>query len=175
MSKPSLTPPSRPISGLLASLSILAVAGCYGFAGGGFPPEIETVAVLPFENLTSDPTLAQEVAISVREAVQNRLGLRQAGESDADALVRGTITRYVPDVPIAYTGNDANNQVNVTRRMVQMTVSVEILNQRTGKTLWEQSGMRLEGAYEQGQESEGRQKALDQLITNIVDGARSQW
>lgn len=175
MSKARLTLRSLPISGLLASLSVLAAAGCYGFAGGGFPPEIKTIAVLPFENLTAEPTLAQEVAISVREAVENRLGLRQAGESDADALVRGTITRYDPDVPVAYTGSDATSQVNVTRRLVQMTVTVEIVNQRSGKTLWQQSGMRLEGAYEPGQESEGRRKALDQLITNIVDGAQSQW
>ena len=36
---------------------LVLVAGCaYGFAGGGLPKEIRTVAVLPFDNLTSDPT-----------------------------------------------------------------------------------------------------------------------
>lgn len=166
----------RLISGCLASLSALALGGClYGFAGGGLPPSIKTVAVLPFDNQTAEPTLTQEVSVIVREAVQGRLGLRQASERQADALVRGTITRYEPDLPVAYTGEDGNDQVTVTRRLVQITVSVEILDQRAGKPLWERSGLLLEGDYEPGQEQQGRNKALDKLVTNIVEGAQSQW
>jgi hypothetical protein len=33
----------------------------------------------------------------------------------------------------------------------------------------------VEGDYETGQEAAGRKRALDKLITNIVDGAQSQW
>src|SRR5690606_27866828 len=104
--------PSRLRSGLVrSSLSALLLAGCfYGFKGGGFPPEIKTVAILPFDNLTPEPTLTQEVADSVRAAVQGRLGLRQAGEATADAVVRGSISRYEPDVPVAFTGGN-NSQV----------------------------------------------------------------
>ena len=84
--------------GFLPSLSALALTGClYGFAGGGLPSDIKTVAVLPFDNLTPEPTLTQEISDKVREAVQGRLGLRQAGEASADAIVRGSITRYSLD------------------------------------------------------------------------------
>lgn len=166
----------RLISGFLASLSALALGGClYGFAGGGLPPSIKTVAVLPFDNQTAEPTLTQEVSVRVREAVEGRLGLRQASESQADAVVRGTITRYEPDVPVAYTGRDDGNTVNVTRRLVQITVSVEILDQRQGKPLWQRNGLLLEGDYEPGQELRGRERALEKLVTNIVEGAQSQW
>jgi hypothetical protein len=162
--------------GLLASLSALFLGGClYGFAGGGLPPSIKTVAVLPFDNQTPEPTLTQEVSVAVREAVQSRLGLREASENQADAVVRGTISRYEPDLPVAYQGNTENNQVTVSRRLVQITVSVEILDQRRGKPLWSRSGLLLEGDYSPGQEQEGRQKALDKLVTNIVEGAQSQW
>jgi hypothetical protein len=153
----------------------LAFGGCYGFAGGGLPPTIKTVAVLPFDNQTAEPTLTQEVSVTVREAVEGRLGLRQASERQADAVVRGTITRYEPDLPVAYTGNEGESEVTVTRRLVQITVSVEILDQHAGKPLWERSGLLLEGDYEPGRESEGRSKALDKLVTNIVEGAQSQW
>jgi hypothetical protein len=163
-------------SGFLASLSTLVLGGClYGFAGGGLPPSIRTVAVLPFDNLTAEPTLTQEVSVRVREAVEGRLGLRQASESQADAVVRGQITRYDPDVPVAYTGEDDGNTVNVTRRLVQITVSVEILDQRAGKPLWQRSGLLLEGDYDPGQELTGRERALEKLVTNIVEGAQSQW
>jgi hypothetical protein len=165
----------RLISGFLASLSTLALSGClYGFAGGGLPPSIKTVAVLPFDNQTPEPTLTQEISRAVREAVEQRLGLRQASETKADAVVRGAITSYNPDVPVAYTGG-ADRTVDVTRRQVQITVSVEILDQKQGKPLWQRSGLVVKGDYQSGQEAEGRRKALDDLVVNIVDGAQSQW
>jgi len=166
----------RRLSGslLLLSLSLLALCGCYSFAGGGLPPGIRTVAVLPFDNLTPEPTLTQEVQTAVRDAVEGRLGLRQSGEQSADAIVKGSIQRYEPDLPVAYQGVQ-NNQVDVTRRLVQITVNVEISNQRTGKILWQRSGLTLQGDYATGQEASGRQKAYNQLVTNIVEGAQSQW
>jgi hypothetical protein len=145
----------------------------YGFAGGGLPSDVRTVAVLPFDNTTPEPTLTSEVLTAVREAVENRLGLRQAGETQADAIVRGSIVRYDPDMPVAFTGRD--EQVSVTRRKVQLTVNVEILNQGTGQVLWQRSGLTVEGDYEPGNEGEGRERALQQLVTNIVEGAQSQW
>jgi hypothetical protein len=166
----------RLTSGLLASISTFALAGClYGFAGGGLPSNIKTVALLPFDNQTSEPTLTQEVAVRVRDAVQSRLGLRAASEAQADAVVRGTISRYEPDIPVQYSGNEGQSQVSVTRRLVHITVTVSIQDQRAGKPLWERSGLLLEGDYEQGQEAQGRQKALDKLVTYIVEGAQSQW
>jgi hypothetical protein len=161
---------------LLSSISGLALTGClYGFAGGGLPPGIRTVAVLPFENLTPEPTLSQEVQDVVRRAVESRLGLRQSGEATADAVVRGVITRYEPDLPIAYTGTAAGNQVDVNRRLVQLTVSVEIVSQKDGKTLWQGQGLSLQGDYGPGQEQQGRTRAYQQLETRIVEGAQSQW
>ena len=130
--------------------------------------------MLPFENLTPEPTLTQDISSAVRDAVQNRLGLRQAGEAQADALVRGTITRYEPDLPVAYTGT-TGSAVTVTRRLVQITVTVEIVNQRTNRTLWQRTGLTVEGDYEPGREADGRRKALDRLVVNIVEGAQSQW
>jgi hypothetical protein len=146
----------------------------YGFAGGGLPPSIKTVAVLPFDNQTPEPTLTQELSQAVREAVERRLGLRQSAEAQADAVVRGSITRYEPDLPVAYTGGDSS-RVTVTRREVQITVSVEILDQKRGKTLWQRNGLVVKGDYDSGQEAVGRSKALDDLVVNIVDGAQSQW
>ncbi len=160
---------------LVSSISALALGACfYGFAGGGLPPGIKTVAILPFDNLTPEPTLTQEVQTAVRTAVEGRLGLREAGEASADAVVRGTITRYEPDLPVAYQGTQTN-QVNVTKRLVQITVTVEITNRHTGKPLWQRSGLSLQGDYDPGQEPAGRQKAYDLLVTNIVEGAQSQW
>lgn len=166
----------RPIPGLLPSLSAaLGLAGClYGFGGGtGFPPHIKTVAVIPFDNLTAEPSLTTEINRAVREAVQGRLGLRPAGEAQADAIVKGTIQRYEPDIPVAF-GGDQSQKVQVSRRKVQIVVQVQILDQRNNKVLWERNGLAVEGDYTSS-EIEGRRKAIDRLITDIVDGAQSQW
>ena len=151
--------------------------GCYGFAGGGLPPGIKTVAIIPFDNLTSEPALQNQVYEAVREAVTNRLGLLEASESQADAVVRGTITRYEPDLPVAFQGSTDPNQrqVTVTRRLVQLTVNVEIINQHTEKPLWQRQGLTTEGDYDPGNEIAGRARALDRLTVNIVEGAQSQW
>jgi Lipopolysaccharide-assembly len=167
-------------SGLVPLLLIASLAqqGCfwkYGFTGGGLPPAIKTVAVLPFENLTPEPVLTQEITRAVREAVESRLGLRPSGEDQADAVVTGSITRYDPDLPLTFSGQAATREVDVTRRMVQITVSVKIVNQREGKTLWERPALQVQGDYAPNQEADGRKKALDKLVNEIVEGAQSQW
>lgn len=161
---------------LLLCASTLPLGSClYKFSGGGLPPGIHTVAVLPFDNLTPEPALTTEITRAVREAVENRLGLRQSGEDQADALVTGIVRRYDPDLPIAFTGQTTDNRVEVTKRMVQITLDVKIMDQKANKILWEKSGMTVQGEYNPNQEAAGRQEALKKLIIDIVDGAQSQW
>ncbi len=111
---------------------------------------------------------------AVRNALERRLGLRQAGENSADAIVRGTISRYEADVPVAVTAT-GGAQVDVARRLVQIIISIEIENTQTGTMLWQRQGLQLEGDYEGDREADGRRKALERLTTDIVDGAQSQW
>ncbi len=168
----------RPTSllALLLSAAALGGSGClYKFSGGGLPAGIKTVAVLPFENQTPEPALTQEVTKAVREAVESRLGLRAAGEDQADAVVRGSIQRYDPDQPVSFTGQTPDKTVEVTRRMVRITLNVSIVNQKENKVLWEKNSLVVEGEYDPNKEPEGRKKALEKLINDIVDGAQSQW
>lgn len=160
---------------MAAALGLTLTQGClYGFAGGGFPPHIRTVAILPFDNLTTEPSLTQEVSEAVRIAMENRLGIRQASEEQADAVVRGSISSYQADVPLSFQQTRTGN-VAVTRRLVQITVSVEIYDQVEDRMLWERSGIRVDGEYNPPNEQRGRELALEQLVSDIVDGAQSQW
>jgi hypothetical protein len=153
----------------------LVAAGClYGFAGGGLPSHIRTVAILPFDNQTPEPALTQEVNDAVLEAMERRLGLRLAAEDAADAIVRGSITRYEPDLLLAQQAGP-EGRVTVTRRRVRVTVSVEIYDQREGRTLWQRAGLSVDGEYQPPNEREGRQVAFEKLVADIVDGAQSQW
>jgi len=132
------------------------------------------VAILPFDNQTPQPALTQEVGAALREAVESRLGLRPSAEGTADAVVRGAITRYEAEIPLSFQTGQAQN-VQVTRRRVQLTLNVEIYDQRQGRMLWQRSGLTVDGEYQPPQETEGRKLALSKLVTDIVDGAQSQW
>ena len=158
-------------------MAVLAAGCVYGFSGGGFPSHIRTVAVLPFDNRTGEPQLTQEVSEAIRNAAQGRLGLRAASEQDADAVVRGEIVRYEPDIPLSFqTGSNVGaTRVDVTRRQVQIVVNVEIVDQRQGRTLWRGSGLSVNGEYSPPQEAEGRRVAIERLVTSFVEGAQSQW
>jgi hypothetical protein len=137
-------------------------------------PNIKTVAILPFDNETPEPALTTDVATAVHQAIEDRLGLRPAGEQSADAVVRGRISRYDADLPL--TIQSATGQApNVTRRQVQITVDIAIVDQRDGKTLWQHQSLTVTGDYQPPAETDGRKVALDKLVTEIVTGAQSQW
>jgi len=160
-------------SGLLLGAILLAAPGCYGFAGGGLPSHIKTVAILPFDNQTAEPALVQEVSDALTEAMERRLGLRLSSEASADAVVRGTIVRYDPDLLLSQQPGQGN--VQVTRRRVRLVLNVEIYDQQEGKALWQRSGLSVDGEYAPPAEVDGRRVAMDKLVQDIVDGAQSQW
>ena len=157
------------------SIVLLAVAGCmpYGFAGGGLPSHIRTVAVIPFENLTSVTEVQQELTLALRTQLRDKLGLREAAETRASALVRGTIQRYDADIPIGYSAN--NKSQTSARRQLQISVDIEMIDQVTGKTLWQQKGLMKEGQYEERGEAKGRREAIDRIVNEVIQGAQSQW
>ena len=158
----------------VASLLLLALACMpYGFAGGGLPRNIKTVAVIPFENETASPELQREIVEELRRGLESKLGLRDAPENRANAVVRGTITRYEPDVPVGFSADPT--QATTARRRVQVTVDVEIVDQITGKTLWQRRGLTAEGEYSERAEPTGRRDAVRRLVNEMIEGAQSQW
>lgn len=156
----------------LACVTVL-LSACYGFAGGGLPSHIKTVAVLPFENETAVAELQRELYQRMKREVEGRLGLRAASEARANAVVRGRVTRYEAGIPVGYSANPA--QSTTARRRLQITVDVEIVDQTTGKPLWSQKGLSAEGEYSERAEPAGRRAALEKLVSDIVAGAQSQW
>jgi len=130
---------------------------------------------MPFDNQTAEPSLTQEVSEALREAMEQRLGVRAAAEGTADAIVRGAITRYTADIPLSFQSGQAGGNVSVTRRRVQISLRVEIYDQREGRMLWERSSMQVDGEYRPPEQEDGRRLAWEKLVTDIVDGAQSQW
>ena len=163
------------LRGRLALILVVAsLTGClYGFAGGGLPTHIRTVAVMPFDNETATPELPRELQEALRQGMQSRLGLRDAPEDRASAVVRGTVTRYELDIPVGFSANP--NQATSARRRLRVLVDIEIVDQVTGKVLWQKTGVSAEGEYADRGEAEGRKQAIERIVTEIIEGAQSQW
>ena len=157
----------------LASV-VLTLTGCiYGFSGGGLPSHVHTVAIIPFENLTPNPDLQRELVESLRSQLRERLGLRDAPEARANAIVRGTIQRYETDIPVGFSAE--NKQTTSARRQLQITVDIEMVDQVSGKTLWQKKGLTADGNYEERGEAQGRKQAIARIVSDIIQGAQSQW
>lgn len=168
---------TRPSGALrLLPLLALAVLGCvtrYGFVGGGLPAHIRTLAVVPFDNETPSPDVQRELFDAMRRDFQPRLGVRDAPQDRADAVVRGVIRTYDADVPIGYS---ADQRVAVaSQRSLQITLDVRIVDQTTGKTIFERKGLRAEGTYAERDEPGGRREAIRRIVNDLVEGAQSQW
>ena len=161
-------------SGSISALLLLAATGClYTFAGGGFPRHVKSAAVLPFDNETPAAELSREINDALRKAFESRLGLRSAPENRAHAIVRGTIVKYETDVAVGFSADPA--RASSARRSLSIVIDVTIVDQTSGRTLYERQGLVANGEYSERNEEEGRKQAIQRLVNDIVEGAQSQW
>jgi len=157
-------------------LAALSGAGCYSFSGGGgFPDTVKTVYIAPFENQTDRFELEEQIFRKLTETLPRALGVRPAGEQVANAIVRGKITRYEDGAQSYLPGQQG--QVQVLQHQVTIVVSIEIIDVVKNEILWESQSVTGRGEYSPDRQTDeaARNKAIDVLIQQIIDGAQSQW
>lgn len=163
----------------LAVLTLVPLlASCfYSFEGGGLPPHIRTLAVIPFENTTPQPLIEAEVEQLIQRELPRTLGVRLAAEGTADAVVRGRITGYDEvAASIRPVGQNAD-QIPVLSREVRITYDVEIYDLGEDRSLWRAQSQSVVGSFQPDNEAVevGRTRAVVELVQKIIEGAQSQW
>jgi hypothetical protein len=171
-------------SGFLANSLVVAtalIAGCnYGFSGGGgFPADVRTIYIEPFENQTVQVELDQQLFRKLTDRLPRALGGRPGSETNADAVVRGRILRY-EDVAQSYratTGQQQQSGVDVLTHQVQITIAVEIIDRKRNVVLWDSNSVVGRGEYRinDQRDTDAREQALNHILQLIIDGAQSQW
>lgn len=163
---------------LIATILLGLLGGCtYGLrGGGGFPSEIRTVFVDRFENQTVQYDLESQVYLRLFDELPRRLGVQPAGFENADAVIRGRITRY-DDAARNYRPGDAGAHTEILQRQVQITLSIEVVDVHKNLIIWESSGVTGSGEYDSSSETDaaGQTRAIDDLVQQILDGVQSQW
>jgi len=163
----------RALLSVAMACAALLSAGCrYHLTGGGLPSDIKSVAIIPFDNETASPELQHELNQALRNSFASKLGLKEAGEDKASAVVRGKIVTYDLDVATAFSANPA--QATSSRRQLKVSVHVEIFDQIHNKTLWKGDLVAL-GDYPEGGEAAGRKQAVEKIVSDVIQGAQSQW
>lgn len=161
---------------LLLVLPLLA--SCfYSFVGGGLPAHIRTLAVVPFENETSQPLIEAEVEQRIEEELPRNLGVRLAAEGTADAVVRGSITGYQEVAASIRPVGQNSDRIPVLQRQVRITYNVEIYDLREDRSLWRAQSQSVVGNFQPDNElvEEGRSRAVNELVQKVIEGAQSQW
>lgn len=135
----------RWITAIAATLPLLLAAalGCgYRLLGtDNLPPEIRTVAVLPFERQVPVVQLDQRVTEAVTQEMARRLKVRvQSDKEGADAVLLGTI-RSFHVAPLSY---DEAGRAN----RYQVTLGVRVrLTDAKGTVLYESQAFRFTESY----------------------------
>lgn len=168
----------RPLSLTVLALVLSgALAGCnYSFQAGSFPPpHVRTLAIEPFANETDRFEVSSELYEELLRTLPSSLGVQSAGLDAADAVVRGTVTRYDVQAP-NYRAGAGGQTAQVLQREVRIAVRVEIVDRVQNVILWESSSETAQGIFAEGApEEEGRRAAIEFLVQAIVDGAQSNW
>ncbi len=162
----------RPLSFAALAFSV----GCYSFSGGGgLPSHIRTAYVAPIDNQSTQFGLSESLSEELLQAARQRLGLRLASETEADAIITATIRRYSDDAVNFDAVRGAG--ADVFQRRISISASVEILDRANNEIIWSSQALTGAGEYEPSSETEeqGSIVALENLVQQIVDGAQSQW
>lgn len=158
-------------------VAVVSASACnYSFRAGSFPPpHIQTIAVELFENETDRFELTALLHEELLNNLPGALGIRAAGEDVADAVVRGSITRYDVAAP-NYRAAGGGQRAEVVQRQVNLAVRVQIIDLVENVVLWESSSVMGQGAFPEGAlEDTGREEAIELVVQAIVDGAQSNW
>jgi hypothetical protein len=147
----------------LAALALLLSACGYHITGQGdmIPKSIKTIAVPPFENITTRQTLARMLAADVTREFNSRTRYRIVDDRDqADAVLQGRLTNFSVN-PIIF---DPNTGAATTVH-VHAVVQVTLTDRATGKVIFSRANMEWDERY---QVSNNAQEYFDESGTAII-------
>lgn len=130
---------------MLALAMVLSACG-YNFRGktNNLPSDVRTIAIPVFKNHTGETAIESVFTDQTIFQFTRSQILRVVSEGQADAVLRGTITRAdVEDV--AYTAQETSQ-----RRRITIQVSANLTRTRDGEVLWSRRDLKQTRVYAVG-------------------------
>lgn len=155
----------------------LGLVGCYGYRlGTSLPPNVASVHVRPFNNLSGEPDVETAVTTATVREFQKDGSLRMLNSDEADAIVEATVTGVKLE-PLRYSKNRATAP---TEFRLLLTAEVVLKERKTGKILSTHRGLTGKTAFVPGGDlSSAKRRAIptaaQDLAHEIVSAVVEAW
>lgn len=140
-------------------LLLASSCGIYTFSPSALGG-IKSAAVPVFDNQTTQYGIGELLTSALSQRLVSDNTLKVLPESQADAIIRGTVVAYSRD-PYTYTASET-----VQEYICRIGIKVKFVKARSEQTIWEET-LSDYGTYASDTESE--QTGIDQAINKLVD------
>jgi hypothetical protein len=132
---------------------------------------LKTVAIPLFENQTTESGLRELLTDKLTQAFVSDNTLKVVREQQADGILRGSVISYTRE-PYTFTQGNV-----VSEYKSSVAVSVQFINRRSQKVIWEEKNMSNWGTYSATSETEddGKGRAIDKLVQDILNKTVKGW
>jgi outer membrane lipopolysaccharide assembly protein LptE/RlpB len=128
------------LAGVLLGTLVLG-AGCGYSLRGNLPPDVKTVGVPIFRNLTAEPAVEGFITRAVVEAFVRNGRLRVVNPSQADAILEGEVVGYTV-FATAFNPNE-----NITAYRLVVTLNLTFRDVKRKSILFQQSGLQEQADF----------------------------
>jgi outer membrane lipopolysaccharide assembly protein LptE/RlpB len=153
------------LAGVLLGVLVLG-AGCGYSLRGNLPPDVKTVGVPIFRNLTAEPAVEGFITRAVVEAFVRNGRLRVVNPAEADAILDGEVIGYTV-VATAFNPNE-----NITAYRLVVTLNLTFRDVKRKSILFQQAGLQEQADFRvQGQVSQTisrEEAAVNQAAVQIA-------
>lgn len=171
--------PGRNRAAVLLLFCALSLSSCglYSTNPGSLPGHIKTLAVPAFENKTTQVGLDEEITQAVISRFVDDNHLKIVAESDANAVLTGSVVDYKNTV-FGFTGREQAQEYRV-----QITVAVRLMDRVKNRELWRDDDMvKTQNYYvisvpgqEPQDEVSGRKEAVRKIADEILSRTIENW
>lgn len=152
-------------------------SGCAGYRlGSTLPPDIRTVHVPPFENVSGEPLLEIETTRAILQEIQRDGTLVIAAADEADAILNVTIVKY--EVNAVRFDRDRAKTAEEYRQ--EITAEVTFTKRKTGEVLLSKRQIRGDATFDAvGDMTTSKRTSLPEcardLAHDIVEKVVEYW
>lgn len=154
---------------IVVSIFLLFIYCSYYSFSGSMNPEIRSIAIPVFDDVSSEFQIREKITSSVIEKFIIDNNLKVVSPEEADSILKGTIER-VEDNPVSLRADE-------TAQAFELYVYLKLEYQdRKSKKIIFKKNLRGRGTYsDPSQRDEGIDEAVDKISTDVLNLVISGW
>lgn len=154
-------------AGLIAAAIVAAGCGVYRTTSRT-AGDIRRIAVPYFSNATAEPEIEIEITDRIIEGIVRDNTLRVVDETEADALLEGTVVEY-RNIPFTFARGETQIQAEQYRLFVGIRVS--LFDKGKNAYLYEDRTIKAQGDYYlETNVDQNYENALEEVYRDLVEG-----